>query len=152
MVWSGCSCHMMTAQYPCDFTGASLTQCCNLAIAVQVQYNYLKSWAYNHCAIVFVPNDHPKSCDLRKISAQPSCGASSGNVQCFYKTIEARPLDPTAPVKPNDIYGLRAAATKKWEFSHTSTGAINSLQAIRKLGITLLQKHFSIYITHIHSA
>ena len=39
---------MMTAQYPCDFTDTSLTQCCNLAIAVQVQYNYLKSPAYNH--------------------------------------------------------------------------------------------------------
>ena len=42
---------MVTAQYPSDFTGTSLTQCCNLAIAVQVQYNYLKSLAYNHCAM-----------------------------------------------------------------------------------------------------
>ena len=42
---------MMTAQYPCDFTDISLTQCCNLAIAVQVQYNYLKSPANNHCAM-----------------------------------------------------------------------------------------------------
>ena len=81
----------------------------------------------------------------------PSDGARSGNVQCFYKTIEARPWDPTAPVTPNDIYDLRAAATQKSEFRHTSMGAVNSLQAIRKLGITLLQKHFSVYITHIHS-
>ena len=42
---------MVTAQYPCDFTDTSLTQCCNLAIAVQVQYNYLKSPAYNHGAM-----------------------------------------------------------------------------------------------------
>ena len=70
-------------------------------------------------------------------------------MQCFYKTIEARPWDPTAPVKPNDIYDLRAAATQKSEFRHTSMGAVNSLQAIRKLGITLLQKHFSVYITHM---
>ena len=41
---------MVTAQYPCYFTDTSLTQCCNLVIAVQVQYNYLKSRAYNHCA------------------------------------------------------------------------------------------------------
>ena len=100
---------------------------------------------------VFVPNDHPKSCDLRTISVRLSCGARSGSVQCFYKTIEARPWDPTAPVKPNDIYDLRAAATQKSEFRHMRMGAVNSLQAIRKLGITLLQKHFSVYITHIHS-
>ena len=42
---------MVTAQYPCDFTDTSLTQCCNLAIAVQVQYYYLKGPAYNHCAM-----------------------------------------------------------------------------------------------------
>ena len=42
---------MVTAQYPCDFTDTSLTQCCNLAIAVQVKYNYLKSPAYNHCIL-----------------------------------------------------------------------------------------------------
>ena len=30
-------------------------------------------------------------------------------------------------------------------------GAVNSLQAICKVGITLLQKHFSVDITHIHS-
>ena len=124
---------MVTAQYPCNFTDTSLTQCCNLAIAVQVQYNYLKSLAYNYCAMI-----------LFQMTIQ-------GNVQCFYKTIEARPWDPTAPVTPNDIYSLRAAATQKSEFRHTSMGAVNSLQAILKLGITLLQKHFSIYITHIHS-
>ena len=82
---------------------------------------------------------------------RPSCGARSGNLQCFYKTIEARTWDPTAPVKPNDIYDLRAAATQKSEFRHASMGAVNSLQAIRELGITLLQKHLSVYITHIHS-
>ena len=119
---------------------------------MQVQYNYLKSPAYNHCAMFLSQMTwHPKSCDLRKISVRPSCRARSGNVQCFYKTIEARPWDPTAPVKLNDIYDLHAAATQKSEFRHTSMGALNSLQAIRKLGITLLQKHFSIYITHIHS-
>ena len=100
---------------------------------------------------LIVPNDHPKTCDLRKISVGPSYCAHSGNVQCFYKTIEARPWDPTAPVKPNDIYDLHAAATQKSEFRHMSMGALNSLQAIRKLGITLLQKHFSVNITHIHS-
>ena len=90
-----------------------------------------------------------------EISVRLSCRARSGNMQCFYKTIEAThslwPWDPTAPVKPNDIYDLRAAATQKSEFRHTSMGAVNSLQASRKLGITLLQKHFSVYITHIHS-
>ena len=142
---------MVTAQYPCDFTDTSLTQCCNLAIAVQVQYNYLKSPAYNHCAMFLSQMTIPKSCDLRKIRVRPSCGACSRNVQCFYKTIEAKPWDPTAPVKPNDINDLSAAATQKSEFRHTSMGAVNSLQSIRKLGITFLQKHFSVYITHIHS-
>ena len=30
--------YMMTAQYPCNFTYTSLTQCCNLAIAIRVDY------------------------------------------------------------------------------------------------------------------
>ena len=46
---------LMTAQYPCNFTGTSRTPCSNLAIAMQVQYNYFKSRAYNHCAILFCP-------------------------------------------------------------------------------------------------
>ena len=141
---------MMTAQYPCNFTGTSLTPCSNLAIARQVQYNYFKSRAYNLCSFFFVQNDHLKSCDLCKISMHPFLRCPCGERAMFLPNHRGYG-DPTAPVKLYNIYRLRAAATQKWEFRHMSTGAVNSLQAIRKLGITLLQKHFSIYITHIHS-
>ena len=142
--------YMMTAQYPCNFTGTSLTQCCNLAIAMQVQYNYFKSRAYNDCAIFFVPNDHLKSCDLCQISMHPFLRCPCGERAMFLQNHRGYG-DPTAPVKLYNIYGFRAAAAQKWEFRHKSRGAVNLWQVIRKLGITLLQKHFSIYITHIHS-
>ena len=61
---------MMTAQYPCDFTDTSLTQCCNLAIAVQVQYNYLKSPAYYHCAMFL----SQMTIQNLVISARTACG------------------------------------------------------------------------------
>ena len=142
--------YMMTAQYPCNFTGTSLTQCCNLAIAMQVQYNYFKSRAYNDCANFFVSNDHLKSCDLCMISMHPFLRCPCGERAIFLQNHRAYG-DPTAPVKLYNIYGFRAAAAQKWEFRHKSRGAVNLWQVIRKLGITLLQKHFSIYITHIHS-
>ena len=141
---------MMTAQYPCNFTGTSLTQCCNLAIAMQVQYNYFKSRAYNDCAIFFVPNDHLKSCDLCKISMHPFLRCPCGEHAMFLQNHRGYG-DPTAPVKLNNIYGFRAAAAQKWKFRHKSRGAVNLWQVIRKLGITLPETHFSIYITHIHS-
>ena len=61
---------MVTAQYPFDFTDTSLTQCCNLAIAVQVQYNYLKSQAYNHCAMFLFQ----MTIQNHVISARSVCG------------------------------------------------------------------------------
>ena len=139
--------YMMTAQYPCNFTGTSLTQCCNLAIAMQVQYNYFKSRAYTDCAIFFVPNDHLKSCDLCMISMHPFLRCLCGERAIFLQNHRAY-RDPTAPVKLYNIYGFGAAAAQKWEFRHKSRGAVNLRQVIRKLGITLLQKHFSIYITY----
>ena len=114
-----------------QFTGTSLTPCSNLAIAMQVQYNYFKSRAYNHCAFFFVPNDHLKSCDLCKISMHPFLRCPCGERAMFLQNHRGYG-DPTAPVKLYNIYRLHAAATQKWEFRHMSTGAVNSLQAIRK--------------------
>ena len=141
---------MMTAQYPCNFTGTSLTPCCNLAIAMQVQYNCFKSRPTINVQFFFVPNDHLKSCDLCKISMHPFLQCPCGECAMFLQNHRGYG-HPKAPVKLYNVYGLQAAATQKWEFRHKSMGAVNLWQAIRKLGTTLLQKHFSIYITHIHS-